>query len=169
MARLAQDMAKVLIALKPADPAAFLAEQAVSISRGEVEIPREAGSCGTEEAAAAYLAEHRIEQILEELMGKLLFEKPEDVGSFLREQLSLLSRGAWAAGKKDGYFTDDDLRGMFALFDRTRRGRITSAQALTGARSLGLAPAADSIATPEVDEPTFVAWARAQLDKTRLM
>ena len=162
----AQDLTTLLIVERPADPLPFLADH---LDKGdEVKLPSEDGACGTEEKATAYLEEHRLPQVLEELMGKVLYERPDDPRPFLAEQLRLVARGAWAEGKKDGFFADDDLRGMFSLFDPTRKGTISPAQAVAGVKSLGL----DGVEPPEGDtlsEDAFVAWARAALDKARIL
>lgn len=157
-----QDLTKLLLVEKPADPLPFLADHLER--KATVTLPTEAGACGTEDEAKTYLEEHKLPQILEELLGRLLFERPDDPSAFLAGQLRA------AAGSGTTYFTDDDLHGMFSLFDPTGTGSITPAQALAGARSLGLEPVDDD-AAPEgrMNEDAFVAWARERLDAAKVL
>ncbi|KAA0165360.1 hypothetical protein FNF27_04770 [Cafeteria roenbergensis] len=158
---LIEDLTKLLLVEKPADPLPFLAGHLER--KATVTMPTEAGACGTEEEAKAYLEEHKLPQILEELLGRLLFARPDDPSAFLAEQLRE------AGGSSAAYFTDDDLHGMFSLFDPTGTGSITAAQALAGARSLGLEPADDAAPEGPMDEAAFVSWARERLDAARVL
>jgi hypothetical protein len=68
-------------------------------------------------------------------------------------------------------FTDSDLQGMFSLFDPVSNNYITADQARTALRNLGIK---DLSALPEagaarIDAATFVAVARAALDRERLV
>jgi hypothetical protein len=164
-----QELIKLVVVHRPSDPLSFLSERVLSLRDGEsVSLPRESGSCGTEDEANEYLATHRVPQVLEELFGKLLFEKPDDPHAFLSSQLSLLARGATDSARKDGFFKDEDLRGMFSLFDPTRRGSISPEQACAGVAALGMKDA-EPPSGSSVSEEEFVAWARKLLDASRII
>ena len=162
-------MTKLLVVEKPSEPFEFLAGHLERKDR--VKLPSEAGACGTEDDATAYLAEHRLPQVLEELMGRMLFARPEDPEAFLAEQLRS------AAGKSadsEAFFTDDDLRGMFTLFDPTGRGAIAPAQAVAGARSVGAVVSDEDAPSGSAEggaltEEEFVKWARECVDGARVL
>lgn len=173
---LVQDLTKVLICERPAEPLTHLA--AHLDTGASVTLPSEAGACGTEADASEYLAVHKLPQTLEELMAMLLYARPDDARAFLAAELRKLaasSEGASAGAvetKRDGFFTDDDLTGMFSLFDPTARGYLSREQAAAGARSLGLpegdAPAG-SAAGGGLTADEFAAWARSLLDAHRII
>lgn len=156
-----QDLTKLLLIEKPADPLPFLADHLER--KATVTLPTEAGACGTEDEAKAYLEEHKLPQLLEELLGRLLFKRPDDPSAFLAEQLRE------AAGSGTSYFTDDDLHGMFSLFDPTGSGSISATQAVAGARSLGLDAADSAAPAGPMSEDAFVAWARERLDAAKVL
>jgi len=170
--RLPQDLTKLLIVEKPAEPFAFLAEHLERKAR--VQLPSEAGACGTEEDATSYLSEHRLPQVLEELVGRLLFERPEDPEAFLAEQLRAAAAAGAGGAAAAAFFSDDDLRGMFTLFDPTGRGTVSPEQALAGARSVGVSLTDDDAPSGSADgggltEDEFVAWARGCVDASRVL
>ena len=43
-----------------------------------------------------------------------------------------------AGARPPGFFTDDDLRGVFSLFDPTGKGKISENQVITGLKALGI-------------------------------
>ena len=58
----------------------------------------------------------------------MLYQKPADVYAFLDGELQRLAGGRTAPT----FFTEDDFKGMFTLFDPTGRGVISRAQVETG-------------------------------------
>jgi hypothetical protein len=171
-----QDLTKVLICERPAEPLTHLAAH---LEMGAtVTLPSEAGACGTEADASEYLEAHKLPQTLEELMGMLLFSRPDDARAFLAAELRKIAAGSADAGaaasesKRDGFFTDDDLSGMFSLFDPTGKGYLSSDQASAGAKSLGL-PGTDvpagSAADGGLTADEFAAWTRSLLDEHRII
>lgn len=106
-----------------------------SLAPGE-EVERE-GSGDTEEAAQAYLEKYRIPQLMEELLGRVLYSQPEDPHALMIEELEKLQRRV-AGARPPGFFSDDDLRGVFTLFDPTGKGKISEKQVITGFQALGI-------------------------------
>ena len=110
---------------------------------------------------------------VQELMATLLYRRPEDPFQFLSSELDRLAR-AHASAPRQTFFTEDDLKGMFSLFDPTKQGKISEAQVRTGLRTLGLPmEEADDEHVPS-DEPTvtedeWVSRARVELQKHRIV
>mmetsp|Transcript_23808 Transcript_23808/g.52192 ORF Transcript_23808/g.52192 Transcript_23808/m.52192 type:complete len:129 (-) Transcript_23808:638-1024(-) len=88
-------------------------------------------------AAEDYLEQHKVPQLLEALTAQLLFNKPDDPKSFIVKYME----NAKLAGTPP-LLNQEDLQTMFAMFDVTNRGVVTSEQANNALRSI-LGPAAD--------------------------
>ena len=216
LARLFEDLTTALIIARPADAAAFVAEEAARMGAAAAAgAPYRAtpvnAALDTEEAAAAYMEEHRVRPMLEELFAALLVAKPADACAFLRDEARKVQalraekkpvRGEGREGggggerrrtraraatpslthplpparahppaRQSALFSDDDLLGMFSLFDPVSNNFITADQARTALRNLGIR---DLSAVPEaplarVDSKAFLALARAALDRERLV
>jgi hypothetical protein len=85
LAKLFEDLTTAIIYARPADAAAFIAEEAgrmASAGAAYRAVPAN-GAVDTEEAAAAYMEEHRVRPLLEELFASLLVGKPADPFAFL--------------------------------------------------------------------------------------
>ena len=85
LAKLFEDLTTAVIYARPSDAAAFIAEEAermASAGAAYRAVPVN-GAVDTEEAAAAYMEEHRVRPLLEELFATLLVGKPADPFSFL--------------------------------------------------------------------------------------
>jgi hypothetical protein len=73
---------------------------------------------------------------------------------------------------QSGFFSDDDLRGMFSLFDPVGSGSISSEQMRTALRNLGMRDLSGvpAEAGPKgIDQATFIRIARSALDKERVL
>lgn len=121
-------------------------------------------SVQTEEQAASYLLQHNIQVMLEDVLSRLLVERPERPLVFLHQELL----DAQAHGKR-AYFTEDDIRGMHSLHDPTKNNFVTHAQATTALRNLGVngqVAQGASWTGAHITADEFVTVARQLLDAT---
>lgn len=102
-------------------------------------------------------------------MGSLLYHKPADPFDFLAGEFRRLQRGGH--GARPTFFTDEDLRGMFSLFDPTGTGKISEAQARIGLRNLGLHgdPVEGASTVPAISEEEWVRRAKAAVASQRIV
>lgn len=96
--------------------------------------------------------------------------KSEDPLAFLQSSCRTLGELKKNA-QPSQMFSDDDLRGLFSLFDPVSNNYITADQARTALRNLGLK---DVSGVPEaagtrIDAPQFIAIARAALNTERTL
>lgn len=106
------------------------------------------------EDAKAYMKEHSITKLFQELGTRVMYHRPEDPNNFLLEVLGSLS-----AAKKQGvhaaFFTPQDLDAMFSLYDPTDRGHISRGQYQDALKTLGVndskigLPKSDRVGKPE--------------------
>ena len=138
-----QYLTAVLILNQPADPMAAVLAEIESCKAAVAEtgsLPAvESQARPTEESAKQYIDEHNLPQLFEELCAAALYAKPDDAFSFISSELQRVMKAKGAGGQQaPTFFTEDDLMGMFTLFDPTGRGVISQAQVETGLRNLGL-------------------------------
>lgn len=132
-------MTGFLVLNQPKDPkAAVIAEiarcQAAVAETGNLpDVSSEARP--TEESAHAYIEKHKLPALFEELCAAALYHKPEDAFDFISQELQRVAKEEAAGHRKPTFFTEDDLKGMFSLFDPTGRGVISAAQVQTGEAS----------------------------------
>lgn len=122
----------------------------------------------TEEAAAKYMKEHKVEAVLERLFSALLVKKPSNPIEFLiGAAKSLHGAGPGLAP----FYTEDDLRGLFSLFDPTNQMSISVEQARVALRNVGLDAASAGAwglpASGAVDTATFIKVAQKGLEIQR--
>ncbi|KAJ1543555.1 EF-hand calcium-binding domain-containing protein 10, partial [Cladochytrium tenue] len=77
--------------------------------------------------ARAYLAKHRIEQVLQQLMAALLHQRPDDPRALMIKKLEEM-RAAKARNQSLPAFTKENLAAVFRVFDVVGRGYITPEQ-----------------------------------------
>jgi hypothetical protein len=119
-------------------------------------------SVETEEAAVKYMQEKRVEATLERLFTSLLTKRPANPIDFLIAQAKELNTGS----SLPPLYSEEDLRGLFGLFDPTNKMTITVEQARVALRNVGLDAASLPVPLPEsgnVDTATFVKIASAGL------
>ncbi len=108
-----------------------------------------------------------MQALLEELLTLVLVAKPKNPAGYLCDEVKRRMEAAAAGKGKPSFFTDDDLRGIHSLFDATHNNSITTEQARTALRTLGVEAASATAlpATGTVDAETWVKVAREALDK----
>lgn len=176
LARIFEDLTTAVIYARPEDPASFIAAEAQRMAEagdGYRAAPVN-GEIDTEEAAAAYLEQNRVQPMLEELFALTLVSKPAEPLAFIQQEALKLQQ-LRAEQKPSAMFSEEDLLGMFSLFDPTSSNSISADQARTALRNLGIkdvTPTATGL--PEaggarIDSKAFLAAARAALDRERTL
>eukprot|EP01138_Halocafeteria_seosinensis_P004252 gb/GECG01004348.1/.p1 GENE.gb/GECG01004348.1/~~gb/GECG01004348.1/.p1 ORF type:complete len:201 (+),score=38.22 gb/GECG01004348.1/:1-603(+) len=136
-----EDLTKHLILWQPSDPLDALVqylEKRKAVENGDQKDGEEDKDApvSTEQKALDYLEEHKIEKLLEELCASAVYHQPEDVLQFLTDEIKRVQA---SPEKRDPtFFGETDLRGMYSLFDPTRKGHISKQQVETGLSNLGL-------------------------------
>ncbi|CAM9966670.1 unnamed protein product [Discosporangium mesarthrocarpum] len=87
--------------------------------------------------AQKYIAKKGIGKLFQELGMRVMYHRPQDPNSFLLEVLQNLCN-AKKEGTPTTFFTEQDLEGMFSLFDPTQRGHISPAQYEQALKTLGI-------------------------------
>lgn len=154
---------------KPADPLEFIVAELSKIAADRQYEPKMPGrDQDTEEALTQYLESQRIQDVLEELFTTLLFHQPEDPLGFLAVECRKMQKQK-AEGKATTVFDDTDLRGMHSLYDPSSKGHISRAQVAAAFKNLGLQGAPQLEGEGPFNADTFVAVARAALDKEKVL
>mmetsp|Transcript_129033 Transcript_129033/g.275390 ORF Transcript_129033/g.275390 Transcript_129033/m.275390 type:complete len:131 (-) Transcript_129033:151-543(-) len=114
--------------------------------------------------ADEYLAKHRILELFNDLCASVCFEKPQDVRSFLLQQLQTRE----LEGMEAGFFEEKEIEAVFALADLMQTGVISDKQArealLSMANSQKQKDDCEAIALPdEVDLAVFKVKAKEAL------
>ena len=91
----------------------------------------------SEANVSAYLEEHNVRAVLDELFAALLFNQPPSPLSFLADECRRLRSRRGGKGVTR-LWTDEELATMHALADSAGRGVISRIQAQATLRSLGL-------------------------------
>ncbi|CAM9621023.1 unnamed protein product [Ectocarpus fasciculatus] len=89
------------------------------------------------EDAQAYIEEHNINKLFQELGTRVMYHRPKDPNKFLLEVLGTL-QSAQGQGTPTTFFTDEDIDAMFSLFDPTGRGHISHEQYENALKTLGI-------------------------------
>ncbi|CAE8587373.1 unnamed protein product, partial [Polarella glacialis] len=106
--------------------------------------------------ADEYLKQHRIMELFNDLAASVCFHKPEDLKSFLIQELQLRER----EGAEAGNFEDSEIKAVFGLADLMQMGVISDQQAKAALFSLANSQKqkeqVEGLELPaEVDEITF--------------
>ena len=101
--------------------------------------------------AEAYLAEHKIHEVMEYLCAQLVYHKPADPRAFLADELRNLQskRGAASSGAAGpalpgsalSLFSEGDYAVMFGMLDPLNEGTLSARQVHKAVLDLGLDPA----------------------------
>merc|ERR1719272_2288037 len=93
------------------------------------------------EIAAAYMHEHRLNDLFENLTASLAFTRPDDPKAHLIEELEKLRAAKEAKTTPEGFFEQKDFGALFGILDVSRSGYITLNDYKTGMGLLGYAGA----------------------------
>ena len=93
-----------------------------------------------EAEAASYLREHKIPELLENITAALVFNRPEDPRTFIKEHLERLLRAqSNPTEHRPPLFIDEaNARSVFGMLDLTNTGFISHEQYLAAMESLGV-------------------------------
>ncbi|OUM69165.1 hypothetical protein PIROE2DRAFT_57543 [Piromyces sp. E2] len=85
--------------------------------------------------AKTYLEQHKIPEIITQLTTMLFYLQPDNPKKFLIEKLVHIK-----AKKLDAYtyFTEENLKALFKIFDVTEKGYISTAQYLSAMKNIGV-------------------------------
>lgn len=90
--------------------------------------------------AAAYMEEHDINTLFQNLCTSLVYSKPEDPKNFLVKELQRLQKQKTGDLNKISMLTDEDLETMFQMLDPIKTGTLSAAQVLKALKGLALQP-----------------------------
>lgn len=189
-----EKLATAIVYSKPANLLDFIAGEAKKmLDQGDSYSPVPVNRVSeSEEAAAKYMELNRVPAVLEELFALILVNKPACPFSFIVSEASTLKalyathspvrRIVWILSgnscfilmlfsSQSNLFTDDDLKGMFTLFDTPSNNYITREQCCTAIKNLGIQDLSEVPEDPgaKIDLPTFVQIARNALNRERLL
>mmetsp|Transcript_38597 Transcript_38597/g.102058 ORF Transcript_38597/g.102058 Transcript_38597/m.102058 type:complete len:164 (-) Transcript_38597:69-560(-) len=123
------------------------------------------------QGAHKYLEEHKIHQLLENLLARAALERPPDLRAFLAKTIAEMQRDE--AKPTTGIFTTEDLETMFDLWDELKVGAIPVAKVSETLRALSCEPGREVQAVQEavrdqqqVDKRTFAKIVGAELERT---
>ena len=135
-------------------------------SNGHRYVPEGGKGVDTEEGAAKYLNEMGVHTLLEELLTRVLVAKPKNASDFLIAECQSRIDAGTTYKSSSAFFTDDDLQGIFSLFDATHTNYITLEQATSALKTIGIGADAlsDSKEGSRVDSNAFVNIARSGLN-----
>eukprot|EP00055_Hartaetosiga_balthica_P010103 m.41980 g.41980 ORF g.41980 m.41980 type:complete len:135 (-) comp7033_c0_seq1:1836-2240(-) len=91
-----------------------------------------------QQQASVYLKEHRIPELIENMTAQLVYNRPADPRTFLREYVEKLERQRKGLGEKTDcpvFFDATNGKAVFQTFDRSQRGFITLDQYNTAMKS----------------------------------
>ena len=116
--------------------------------------------------ANTYLKKHKVLQLFHNIGTELAYNKPADPNAFLLTYLKeLQSKGG---DGKTSFFTNEDLKVMFSLFDPTNSGSISKGQYLTALNSVGIEKQSVVVAFDgegKVSQEAFLGGVEAELAK----
>ena len=107
--------------------------------------------------AEAYLRDHKIMELFEDLNTILCYTQPENVEEFLIEALKQRKQ----QGTRSQIYTEKELSNIYSLFDLRNQGFITQQQCQEALKSLANSEfhyqkASDTKIPEKVDKPTFL-------------
>jgi hypothetical protein len=161
-----------LIVKKPShsDLLPYIVEELTRImtarSSGHRYVPEGGKGVDTEEGAAKYLNEMGVHTLLEELLTRVLVAKPTNATDFLIAECKSRIEAGTTYKSSSSFYTDDDLRGIFSLFDATHSNNITIDQATSALKTIGIKAAvlSDLHQGSRIDCNAFVNIARSGLN-----
>jgi hypothetical protein len=134
-------------------------------SSGHRYVPEGGKGVDTEEGAAKYLNEMGVHTLLEELLTRVLVAKPKNATDFIINECKSRIEAGTNYKSSSTFFTDDDLRGIFSLFDPTHTNNISHEQAVVALKTIGVSLDALSSLSDgsRIDSNAFVGIARSGL------
>lgn len=131
--------------------------------------PARSGRQDPREVARAYLKEHNIVGLFNELGSAIVYEKPDDIHDFLIRKLQTL-QNLRKSGVQGSIFTDQDLETLFDMYDSEKTGKVApdacvNAVCALGAQIDGRVESKNQTApSAPLNKPEFI-----QFCKTRLL
>ncbi len=115
-----------------------------------------------------YLKEHKIMDLLENLTSALVYSRPEDPRTFMKEYIQQLQKAK--SNMEDDeppmFIDETNIRSAFGMLDITKKGHITHPQYLEAMKSMGVRQFNRSPAGAElnrINQETFVRESKAAL------
>lgn len=115
-----------------------------------------------QQEANEYLKQHKIPQLFEELTAELVFHRPSDPRSFMRDYILKLQNAKANPDKGDppSLLDESNIRCVFSMLDITKRGFITTAQYHEAMRSVGVQidynKDPNGVALNKISQETFI-------------
>ena len=118
--------------------------------------------------AECYMNQHRIRELFENLTAALVYERPEDPKSFIKEHLEKLKKARDEDCPPPSLLDESNILSLFGMMDLTKRGYIKLEQYHAGMQSLGVKEYNQTPFGSEVDKislETFTREAKESLKK----
>eukprot|EP00933_Yihiella_yeosuensis_P080606 TRINITY_DN94059_c0_g1_i1.p1 TRINITY_DN94059_c0_g1~~TRINITY_DN94059_c0_g1_i1.p1 ORF type:complete len:173 (+),score=31.03 TRINITY_DN94059_c0_g1_i1:83-601(+) len=122
--------------------------------------------------AYAYLEEHHLPRLMENLLARAALERPPDLRDFLIESLTELKKSKGQPSL--GIFTSEDLETMFDMWDQLKTGKIPASKLAETLKALNCCPAKEeeaverllgSASSGDIDKATFVKAVTSELER----
>ncbi|XP_007896763.1 EF-hand calcium-binding domain-containing protein 10 [Callorhinchus milii] len=123
-----------------------------------------------EQEASAYLREHKVLELLENLTSMLLYHRPDNPREFLITELeNVMTVRDLYSERYPCLFDDSNLVAIYGILDTTKQGFITQAQYVEAFKTLGITDFDESpigTAKNQITLETFKIEAKYGLKKT---
>lgn len=115
-----------------------------------------------EEGAAKYLKDHKIIELFQNLTSSLVYERPEDPKSFMKNHIEQLLRAKSDPDEADPpcFMDESNLKSIFSMLDVTKRGYITKEQYLQAMSNLGVRKFNEKPAGADLNKVTLETFLR---------
>lgn len=93
-----------------------------------------------QQEATKYLKQHKIPELFEALTAELVFHRPSDPRSFMKDYIRKLQNAQVHPDKADppSLLDESNINCIFSMLDITKRGFITTAQYHEAMKSMGV-------------------------------
>lgn len=118
--------------------------------------------------AKAYLNEHRIMELIDNMTAMLVHARPDHPREFMRQKLEMIQYGRRNAGNMPTLFDGGNLISLFGVLDAKKTGFITHAQYMAAMQTLGVTEfdeAPEGFQTDKIKRRWFVNEAKKGLMK----
>lgn len=115
-----------------------------------------------EEGASQYLKDHKIVELFQNLTSALVYEKPEDPKTFMKNHIERLLKAKSDPDDAEPpcFMDESNVKSIFLMLDITKRGYITKEQYLQAMGNLGVRKFNDNPAGAELNKITMETFLR---------
>jgi len=121
---------------------------------------QEQGITTRQDGARGYLEEHRIPELLENLVAALVYHRPDDHKAFMLEHIEDLKKAKQDFHDPPCMFDISNIQSVYGMLDVTKRGHITVEQYKEAMKCLGVNKYNSSPAGAELNKITQETFVR---------